>query len=76
MSAKYDVVMIGGGHNGLIDAAYLTKAGKKVLAPVRRHVLGGAVVTEEIFPRRGSLTLRQALVPALAQAAALLEIRP
>ncbi len=50
MSAKYDVIVIGGGHNGLIHAAYLAKAGKKVLVLERRHVLGGAAVTEEVFP--------------------------
>jgi phytoene dehydrogenase-like protein len=50
MSAKYDVVVIGGGHNGLIHAAYLQRAGKKVLVLERRHVLGGAAVTEEVFP--------------------------
>ena len=42
--------MIGGGHNGLVNAAYLARAGKKVLVLERRHVLGGAAVTEEIFP--------------------------
>jgi phytoene dehydrogenase-like protein len=50
MSAKYDVIVIGGGHNGLIHAAYLAKAGKSVLVLERRHVLGGAAVTEEVFP--------------------------
>src|SRR5580698_5182542 len=50
MAQHYDVIVIGGGHNGLVNAAYLAKAGKKVLALERRHVLGGAAVTEEIIP--------------------------
>src|SRR2546422_9455959 len=49
MNSKYDVVVIGGGHNGLVNAAYLARAGKKVLVCERRHVLGGAAVTEEVF---------------------------
>ena len=48
--AQYDAIVIGGGHNGLTAAAYLSRAGKKVLVLERRHVLGGAAVTEEIFP--------------------------
>ena len=47
---KYDAIVIGGGHNGLTAAAYLSRAGKKVLVLERRHVLGGAAVTEEVFP--------------------------
>jgi phytoene dehydrogenase-like protein len=50
MASKYDVIVIGGGHNGLTNAAYLARAGKKVLVLERRHVLGGAAVTEEVFP--------------------------
>ena len=48
--AKYDVIVIGGGHNGLTNAAYLAKAGKKVLVLERRYVLGGSACTEEVFP--------------------------
>ncbi len=50
MGQHYDAIVIGGGHNGLTNAAYLAKAGKKVLVLERRHVLGGAAVTEEIIP--------------------------
>ena len=46
----YDVIVVGGGHNGLTCGAYLARAGKKVLVLERRDVIGGAVVTEEFSP--------------------------
>jgi phytoene dehydrogenase-like protein len=49
-SASHDVIIIGGGHNGLVCAAYLAKAGLNVLLLERRDMLGGACVTEELFP--------------------------
>ena len=49
-TVTYDAIVIGGGHNGLTCAAYLARAGRKVLVLERRHVLGGAAVTEEVFP--------------------------
>ena len=50
MQGQYDAIIIGAGHNGLVTACYLARAGKKVLVLERRHVVGGACVTEEIFP--------------------------
>src|SRR6516165_10109926 len=50
MAAQYDAIIIGGGHNGLVTAAYLARAGRKVLVLERRYLVGGACVTEETFP--------------------------
>ena len=50
MSRRYDAVVIGGGHNGLVSAAYLARAGMRTVLVEKRHVLGGAAVTEEIIP--------------------------
>jgi len=46
----YDCIIIGAGHNGLVCASYLAKAGWKVLVLERRHLVGGACVTEELWP--------------------------
>jgi phytoene dehydrogenase-like protein len=47
---SYDAIVVGAGHNGLVCAAYLAKAGRKVLVVERRHQVGGATTTEEIYP--------------------------
>ena len=50
MATTYDAIVVGAGHNGLTCAAYLAKAGRKVLVLERRHAIGGATVSEEIYP--------------------------
>src|ERR1700741_3902983 len=50
MPGKYDAIIIGGGHNGLVTACYLARARWKVLVLERRPLVGGACVTEEVFP--------------------------
>jgi phytoene dehydrogenase-like protein len=50
MPVSYDLIVIGGGHNGLVTAAYVARKGLKVLVLERREVLGGACTTEEVWP--------------------------
>jgi phytoene dehydrogenase-like protein len=50
MAVNYDIIVIGAGHNGLVTAAYLARAGWKVLVLERRELVGGACVTEEVWP--------------------------
>ena len=47
---SYDAIVVGGGHNGLVNAAYLAKAGLKTIVLERRHLVGGAAITEELIP--------------------------
>src|SRR3989475_4990676 len=50
MPGAYDIIIVGAGHNGLVTAAYLARAGRRVLVLERRDVVGGACVTEELWP--------------------------
>ncbi len=59
----YDIIIIGGGHNGLVAACYLAKAGLKTLVLERREIVGGGAVTEEIHPGFRCSTLAHAAGP-------------
>src|SRR5580704_19459278 len=63
MAEKRDVVIIGGGHNGLVTAFYLAKAGYKPLVLERRAVTGGAAITEEFHPGFKCSTLAHSAGP-------------
>ena len=69
----YDCIIIGGGHNGLVCAAYLAKAGRKVCVLERRHVLGGCATTELLWP--GYRVSTAAYVISLFQMQILRELR-
>jgi phytoene dehydrogenase-like protein len=64
---SYDIIIIGGGHNGLVAACYLAKAGLKTLVLERREVVGGAAVTEEIHPGFRCSTLAHNSAPFFPQ---------
>ena len=49
-SNQYDAIVVGGGHNGLTNAAYLAKAGLRTLVLEQRSFVGGAAITEELHP--------------------------
>jgi phytoene dehydrogenase-like protein len=65
---SYDVVVIGGGHNGLVAAAYLARAGRSVLVCERRHVVGGAAVSEQPFGPDFTVTSLSYVVSLLPRA--------
>ena len=73
--ASHDIIIIGAGHNGLVAAAYLSKAGLKTLVLERRDVAGGAVVTEEIHPGFRCSTLAHTVGPFLPHVAKALELQ-
>ena len=58
---QYDAIVIGGGHNGLINAAYLAKAGLKTIVLEQRPLVGGAAITEELIPGYKFTTFSYAL---------------
>lgn len=64
---RYDVIIIGGGHNGLVTACYLAKSGLKTLVLERREVVGGGALTEEIHPGFRCSTLDHAAGPLSSQ---------
>ncbi len=70
---RYDAIVVGGGHNGLVCAAYLARAGRSVCVLERRHILGGACVTEELWP--GYRVSRASYVLSLLQPRIIRDLR-
>ena len=60
-SNRYDAIVVGGGHNGLINGAYLSKAGLNTVILEQRHLVGGAAITEELYPGFSLTTFSYAL---------------
>jgi phytoene dehydrogenase-like protein len=73
IKSQYDVVIIGAGHNGLVTACYLAKTGLNVLVLEKRYVVGGAAVTEEVFP--GCRVSRLSYVSGIFQKKVLEDLR-
>lgn len=71
--SSYDAIVVGGGHNGLTTAAYLAKSGMKTLVLERRPILGGACVTEEVWP--GARVSRCSYVVSMLQAKVISDLR-
>ena len=67
MAGKYDAIIIGGGHNGLVASAYLAKAGLQTLVLERREIVGGAAITEGLHPGFHCSTLAHAVGPLRPQ---------
>ncbi|HZD22334.1 MAG TPA: NAD(P)/FAD-dependent oxidoreductase [Acidimicrobiia bacterium] len=61
LNNEYDAIVIGAGHNGLVNGAYLAKAGLQTLILERRHLVGGAAITEELYPGFSFTTFSYAL---------------
>lgn len=72
--ANHDIIIIGGGHNGLVAAGYLAKAGLKTLVLERRGIVGGASITEEIHPGFRCSTLAHSAGPLMPQVASDLQL--
>ena len=60
-ATTYDAIVVGAGHNGLVNGAYLAKAGLRTLILERRHLVGGAAITEELYPGFNFTTFSYAL---------------
>ena len=69
----YDAIVVGGGHNGLTAAAYLARAGLRICVVERRDILGGACVTEEVWP--GHRVSRASYVVSLLQPKVVADLR-